>query len=273
MYTVLFLIGLVVMYFFAITPVTAMAAATLFGLSALYSMLTGVPYFVDSEIPTAVFLGLHLLVTDPSTSPRTPLGRAVFGVLYGLGVFGALRAAHRAGRADLLRQAALRAAPQPDGAGDRSAGRADRRTPLARSRSASTAPIGQRNLAHMAVWIVFFGADDRDRAHRRDAPRRLAAVLAAGVRRGSPHGLRAAAAHRGVVLRRQRRLGVQRAGPPLRRGPAGRRRSRRAPSATSRVPARHASRPAASTCSTRATPAAAESAAARPAPAAARRRA
>ena len=73
MYTVLFLIGLVVMYCFAITPVTAMAAATLFGLSALYSMLTGVPYFVDSEIPTAVFLGLHLLVTDPSTSPRIPL--------------------------------------------------------------------------------------------------------------------------------------------------------------------------------------------------------
>jgi hypothetical protein len=31
---------------------------------------------------------MHLLVTDPSTSPRTPLGRAVFGVLYGLGVFG-----------------------------------------------------------------------------------------------------------------------------------------------------------------------------------------
>ena len=45
------------------------------------------PYFVDSEIPSAVFLGLHLLVTDPSTSPRTPLGRAIFGVLYGLGVF------------------------------------------------------------------------------------------------------------------------------------------------------------------------------------------
>ena len=83
----LFVIGLVVMYFFAITPVTAMAAATLFGLSALYVAVTGVPYFVDSEIPSAVFLGLHLLVTDPSTSPRTPLGRAIFGVLYGLGVF------------------------------------------------------------------------------------------------------------------------------------------------------------------------------------------
>ena len=35
-----------------------------------------------------MFLGLHLLVTDPSTSPRTPLGRGIFGVLYGLGVVG-----------------------------------------------------------------------------------------------------------------------------------------------------------------------------------------
>jgi Na+-translocating ferredoxin:NAD+ oxidoreductase RnfD subunit len=87
-YLVLFAIGLVVMYFFAITPVTAMAAATLFAGSALYVTITGVPYFVDSEIPSAVFLGLHLLVTDPSTSPRTPLGRGIFGVLYGLGVFG-----------------------------------------------------------------------------------------------------------------------------------------------------------------------------------------
>ena len=61
----LFLVGLVVMYFFAITPVTAAAAATLFAGSALFIMATGVPYFVDSEIPSAVFLGLHLLVTDP----------------------------------------------------------------------------------------------------------------------------------------------------------------------------------------------------------------
>ena len=76
------------MYFFAITPVTAAAAATLFAASALYVAVTGVPYFVDSEIPSAVFLGLHLLVTDPSTSPRTPLGRGIFGVLYGLGVVG-----------------------------------------------------------------------------------------------------------------------------------------------------------------------------------------
>ena len=65
-YLVLFAIGLVVMYFFAVTTVTASAAATLFGASAVYyAAVTGVPYFVDSEIPSAVFLGLHLLVTDP----------------------------------------------------------------------------------------------------------------------------------------------------------------------------------------------------------------
>ena len=86
-YLVLFLIGLVVMYNFSTTYVTASAAATLFGLSALYGAVTGVPYFIDTEIPSAVFLGLHLLVTDPSTSPRTPLGRVIFGMAYGAGVF------------------------------------------------------------------------------------------------------------------------------------------------------------------------------------------
>ena len=87
-YLFLFLIGLVVMYFFSITLVAGSAAIVLFGSSALYSTLTGTPYFVDSEIPTAVFLGLHLLVTDPSTSPRTQIGKVLFGVLYGVGVFG-----------------------------------------------------------------------------------------------------------------------------------------------------------------------------------------
>ena len=87
-YLFLFLIGLVAMYAFSITLVAGSAAIVLFGLSALYSPLTGVPYFIDSEIPSAVFLGLHLLVTDPSTSPRTPVGKTLFGAGYGLGVFG-----------------------------------------------------------------------------------------------------------------------------------------------------------------------------------------
>ena len=86
-YTFLFFAGLVVMYFFSITLVAGMAAISLLTMSALYFAFTGVPYFIDSEIPAAVFLGLHLLITDPSTSPRTPLGKALFGLLYGLGVF------------------------------------------------------------------------------------------------------------------------------------------------------------------------------------------
>jgi|TARA_B110000483_G_scaffold171717_1_gene203197 hypothetical protein len=86
-YLFLFFAGLVVMHFFSITLVAGSAALVLFGSSALYSIFNGVPYFLDSEIPAAVFLGLHLLVTDPSTSPRTPLGKMIFGGLYGIGVF------------------------------------------------------------------------------------------------------------------------------------------------------------------------------------------
>ena len=86
-YLFLFLIGLVVMYYFSLTLIAASAAAILFALSALYATVTGVPYFLDSEIPAAVFLGLHLLVTDPSTSPKTPIGKSIFGIFYGTGVF------------------------------------------------------------------------------------------------------------------------------------------------------------------------------------------
>ena len=55
-YLFLFLIGLVVMYCFSITLVAASAAIVLFGASALYAAVTGVPYFIDSDIPSAVFL-------------------------------------------------------------------------------------------------------------------------------------------------------------------------------------------------------------------------
>ncbi len=87
-YAFLFGVGLVVMYFFSITLVASTAAMTLLGIGALYKVYTGVYYFTDSDIPAAVFLGLHLLVTDPSTSPRSKFGKAVFGTAYGLGVVG-----------------------------------------------------------------------------------------------------------------------------------------------------------------------------------------
>ena len=72
---------------FSVTLMTFMATLTLVLLNLAYTKMTGVYFFVDSNIPIAVFLGLHLLVTDPSTTPRSNLGRALFGVLYGLGVW------------------------------------------------------------------------------------------------------------------------------------------------------------------------------------------
>jgi Na+-translocating ferredoxin:NAD+ oxidoreductase RnfD subunit len=154
-YTVLFVIGLVVMYFFAITPVTASAAITLFAASAIYVRVTGVPYFVDSEIPSAVFLGLHLLVTDPSTSPRTPLGRAVFGVMYGLGVFvlyALLGAFGMPTFYDKLLCVPLLNLAVP--AIDRAVRRLGERPLL--DRLGLVGPLGRLNVAHMAVWVAFF---------------------------------------------------------------------------------------------------------------------
>ena len=63
---------------------TLAAVVSTYAFSLLYFAATGVYFFYDSYIPIAVFLGMHLLFTDPSTAPRTELGRLLFGVLYGL---------------------------------------------------------------------------------------------------------------------------------------------------------------------------------------------
>ncbi|MBZ5633347.1 MAG: sel1 repeat family protein [Acidobacteriia bacterium] len=87
-YLEIFLLGLVVQALFRVTLVTLSAAAALYGLNLWYTGMTGDYQFIDSNIPVAVFLGLHLLVTDPATSPRTSLGKILFGGMYGAGVFG-----------------------------------------------------------------------------------------------------------------------------------------------------------------------------------------
>ncbi|HZL99381.1 MAG TPA: RnfABCDGE type electron transport complex subunit D [Planctomycetota bacterium] len=83
-YLEIFLLGLVVQYFFAVTLMTFAAAAALCLLNLVYTAYTGVYFFVDTNIAAAVFLGMHLLVTDPSTSPRTNVGKVIFGAGYGL---------------------------------------------------------------------------------------------------------------------------------------------------------------------------------------------
>ena len=156
-YTFLFLAGLVVMYFFSITLVAGFAAATLFGASALYFALTGVPYFIDSEIPAAVFLGLHLLVTDPSTSPRSPSGKAVFGVLYGVGVFVLYAILGSVGAPSFYDKLLCVPLLNLSVRGiDSLVARLRESDVLERLRLGWTP--ARLNLAHMAVWVVFFAA-------------------------------------------------------------------------------------------------------------------
>lgn len=155
-YLMIFLAGLVVMYFFSITPVTASAAATLFAGSAVYTAITGVPYFIDSEIPAAVFLGLHLLVTDPSTSPRTPFGRMIFGVLYGGAVFTLYSVLGLMGLPTFYDK--LLCVPMLNllvPAIDRFVRQLGHQRWL--DVLGLEGPLGRHNLVHMAAWVLFFG--------------------------------------------------------------------------------------------------------------------
>jgi len=156
-YLFIFTGGLVVMYFFSITLLTAFSAITLFALSSAYYAITGVPYFLDTEIPTAVFLGLHLLVTDPSTSPRTPPGKIVFGILYGFGVFGLYTLLGSIGAPTFYDK--LLCVPLLNLSVrwiDRAVASFSARPVLKRFGLDAISYRG--NLAHMSVWILFFAA-------------------------------------------------------------------------------------------------------------------
>ena len=82
----LFLISIPGQILFGVATLTMPAVVTTFLLSAAYSGVTGTYYFFG-PIPTAAFLGMLLLFTDPSTAPKTELGRIFYGVLYGVSVF------------------------------------------------------------------------------------------------------------------------------------------------------------------------------------------
>ena len=84
MYLVIFATGLLVQALFQTTLVTAGAALSVWALVELHHVVYGGYFFTDTEIPIAVFLGMNLLITDPSTSPRPKLGRLLYGIAYGL---------------------------------------------------------------------------------------------------------------------------------------------------------------------------------------------
>ena len=157
MYLFLFLVALPGQYLFGVTTMTMAAVVTtyLFGLS--YYALTGTYYFFDSYIPIAVFLGMHLLFTDPSTAPRTELGRLIFGALYGLStvaLYGVLMLNGIPPFYDKLLQVPLLNLSIK--AIDRFArSEALRRfDPSAIGRSLTRS---RRNLAYMSVWAIAFG--------------------------------------------------------------------------------------------------------------------
>ena len=81
-YLFIFLVSLPGQLLFGVTTMTMSAVVTMYAFGLLYFASTGTYYFFDSYIPIAVFLGMHLLFNDPSTSPRTEHGRIMFGVVY-----------------------------------------------------------------------------------------------------------------------------------------------------------------------------------------------
>ena len=86
LFILIFVCGLVVQYFFSVTLMTFSAMVAIGLVNFIYFQATGVYFFAVTNIPVAVFLGLHLLMTDPATTPRSSLGKIVFGGLYGAGV-------------------------------------------------------------------------------------------------------------------------------------------------------------------------------------------
>jgi hypothetical protein len=181
MYLAIFLIALPGQYLFGVAPMTMAAVATTFGFSAIYYAATGSYYFVDAHVPIAVFLGMHLLFTDPATSPRTELGRIFFGVLYGLTtvlLYDLLLRANTPGFYDKLLQVPLlnlsvilldRLARSP---------KLHAIDPSAWGRALVP---GRRHLAYMGVWAVAF-RHECVRQSGRQASWAMDAVLGAGVR-------------------------------------------------------------------------------------------
>lgn len=87
-YAVLFLVSIPGQLIFGVATMTITAVLTAYAFGLFFFAATGTYYFLDAYIPIAVFLGMHLLFTDPPTAPRSEPGRILFGVVYGLAVIG-----------------------------------------------------------------------------------------------------------------------------------------------------------------------------------------
>lgn len=97
-YELIFCSGLLVSAFFTVGFTIVSATLTTLVLGEFYFGQTGIYRYLDTGIPTAVFLGMNLLVTDPVSSPWRRDAKILYGALYGISVFilyGALRGIER----------------------------------------------------------------------------------------------------------------------------------------------------------------------------------
>ncbi len=151
----IFAVGLIVQYLFSVTLMTLSATVVLCLLNLAYTGVTDVYYFMSVNIGATVFLGLHLLVTDPSTSPRSNVGKVIFGGLYGLGYFLLFRVLDNFGVPlfwdKLLPVAILNlCVPLID--------RFSRSGAIGKlnQRWETALPLKKLNLIHMGCWVAFF---------------------------------------------------------------------------------------------------------------------
>jgi tetratricopeptide (TPR) repeat protein len=155
-YAFIFLVSLPGQFLFGVTRMTLSAVATIYAFCVAYLMIAGHQYFVELPFPIAIFLGMHLLFTDPSTAPRTEFGRLIFGVLYGSSVVALFALLERLGLPSfydkLLPVPLLNLTIQQIDRATQS-GWLKRFDPALLGRS--LAPR-RRNLAYMTIWAVLF---------------------------------------------------------------------------------------------------------------------
>ena len=155
-YLVIFLVSLPGQLLFGVVTMTMSAVVTMYLFGLAYFAFAGTYYFIDAYIPIAVFLGMHLLFTDPATAPRTERGRIIFGVVYALSVtalYGALGALGLPRFYDkLLAVPVMNLLVQG----------IDGLTRTTTIRRLDTAAVGRtftsqrRNLAYIGIWTVTF---------------------------------------------------------------------------------------------------------------------
>jgi tetratricopeptide (TPR) repeat protein len=155
-YLLIFLVALPGQFLFGVASMTLAAVATMYAFCLAYFLASGHHFFLELPFPIAIFLASHLLFTDPSTSPRSELGRLMFGVLYASGVIALYVLLDRLGQptfydkllpVPLLNLAIL---------GIDKAARSSLLKRFDPSALGHALSAWRRNLAYMVIWIALF---------------------------------------------------------------------------------------------------------------------